>query len=299
MSKTSTTVRLGIFIVLGLVILVGFVYYIGANQNLFGSTTRLKTVFKNISGLQSGANVRFSGINVGTVDNIQILTDSTVGIEFIVESSASKYIKQDGMVSIASDGIMGDKVVNVTSGSAGKKRVKDGDLLKSVEPLEFDAIIAKAEQMASGLNTITENVADITSSIKQGRGTIGMLLYDQEMADRTRFLMTGLNRTVGSLNRNLKNTETGTAAFSENMKALQGNFLLKGYFKKKEKGKQDVEKERLKAAERIEGAIRDSVNNMESKKRKIRRKQARDAKRDAKRDARQQKKDEETQMSAE
>ena len=297
MSKTSTTVRLGIFVVVGLLIMVGFVYYIGANQNLFGATTRIKTVFKNISGLQGGANVRFSGINVGTVENIEILTDSTVGVNLIIDNTAAKYIKKDGTVGIGSDGIMGDKVVNITAGTAGQKPIADGDQLKSIAPFEFDAIFAKAEQMADGLNSITSNVANITTAIKEGRGTIGMLLYDQEMADRTRYLLTGLNRTVGSLNKNLKNTEAGTEAFTENMKALQNNFLLKGYFKKKEKAKEEAEKDKQKAIEEREDAKKDSLEKAEKANKKLKKKQAKEAAREAKRLAKAEKEAADKQMS--
>ena len=274
-NKGAQNIGLGVFIIAGIGLLIGFIYYIGANQNLFGSTTQVSTIFHNISGLQVGANARFAGINVGTIEGITIISDTTVRVDVRLENKVIPYVKKDSRMSIGSDGLMGDKVLAIGSGAVGAESVKGGDVLPSEEPLELDAIMAKAATMASSVSEITSNVANITTTIKQGRGTIGMLLYDQKAADRMRFLLTGLNRTVGSLNKNLQNAEQGTEAFSENMKALQGNFLLKGYFKKKEKEKEKVRLDSVdKATESEKRRVNDAIQN-QRKLDKDKKKQAR------------------------
>ena len=68
-------IRLGLFIIGGLVIFVFAIFLIGKQKNLFNPVFKLTTTFNNISGLQVGNNIRFSGINVGTVDNINIIND--------------------------------------------------------------------------------------------------------------------------------------------------------------------------------------------------------------------------------
>ena len=78
--NTSNRIRLGIFVSLGIVLFILGVYFIGERQQLFRSTFRLSCVFKDVAGLQSGGNVRFSGITVGTVDNISIVSDTTVKV---------------------------------------------------------------------------------------------------------------------------------------------------------------------------------------------------------------------------
>lgn len=267
-ASTSKNIGLGVFILVGLLLLTGFVFYIGANQQLFGSTTQLTTVYRNISGLQPGANVRFSGINVGTVDDIEIISDTTVRLSFRVSNSVVPYIKKDSRTSIGSDGIMGDKILNLSSGTSGKESIAGGDLLASEEPLVMDSIMARASAMATSVSTITENLADMSNSIRQGKGTIGMLLYDEGLAKRTRGIVNKLNTTVGALNTNLENTKEGTAAFSENMKALQGNILFRGYFKKKEKARQDSIRKAEKAAKKLQEAREDSIRKAEKEARK-------------------------------
>lgn len=278
-ASTSKNIGLGVFILLGLLLLTGFVFYIGANQQLFGSTTQLSTVFQNIAGLQPGANVRFSGINVGTVDDIEITSDTTVRLSFRVSNSVVPYIKKDSRTSIGSDGIMGDKILNLSSGTSSQSSISGGDMLASDEPLMMDSIMARASAMATSVSTLTANLADMSSSIRAGKGTIGMLLYDQSLAQRTRGIVTKLNTTVGSLNTNLENTKAGTAAFSENMKALQGNVLFRGYFKKKEKARQDSIRKVEKEAKKREEARQDSIRKVEKATKKQSRIDARNQRR--------------------
>jgi phospholipid/cholesterol/gamma-HCH transport system substrate-binding protein len=278
-SKVSQNGWLGAFIIGGLVLAIGLVYYIGANQNLFGSTTQIESVFGNISGLQPGASVRFSGINVGTVEEIRITTDSTVLVGMRLDNSVVPYVKKDSKATIGSDGIMGDKVINITSGTHTTAQIEGGDKLVSVAPMEIDAIIAQAEKMVGSVSVLTNNLADISNDVKSGKGTIGMMLYDQQMANRMRYLLTGLNQTVGSLNKNLVNAQSGTEAFSENMKALQGNVLLRGYFKKKEKAKEKLEKDVIDTQRKIEESKQDSIEDVTKKqKRELRRKEKADRK---------------------
>lgn len=287
-SKTSQNIRLGLFVLGGVVILVGFIFFIGANQSLFGSSTKVVTIFKNISGLQVGANVRFSGINVGTVDDIHIVTDSTVEVTLLVDNKAARYVKTDSRVMIGSDGIMGDKVINLTTGSPDKDRIKNGAKLKSEEPMEFDQIMAKAQGMANSLHTITANMADITDNIKQGKGTIGMLLYDEKTANTTRTLLAGVNRSVQGLGDNMNNLKSGTQAFSENMKAVQNNVLLRGYFKKKERAVQDSIEKAQASSNKIFRIKRDSIIKAQQLKDKEERRLKRQQRREARRNKTQQ-----------
>src|SRR5664279_2559039 len=96
--ETHTTkfkVRLGLFITGGLLIFVVAVFIIGRQKNLFSPVYKLTTTFNNVSGLQVGNTVRFSGINVGTVDNINIVNDSTVKVDLILKKDVQRFIKSD------------------------------------------------------------------------------------------------------------------------------------------------------------------------------------------------------------
>ena len=83
--ENSNRIRLGIFVISGLVLLIVGLYFIGSNKNLFGSTLKLETSFREISGLQTGNNVRYSGINVGTINKIEIINDTTIRVEMVID----------------------------------------------------------------------------------------------------------------------------------------------------------------------------------------------------------------------
>lgn len=82
--KSSTNWKLGLFVALGLAIFVFFIFFIGKNKNVFSSTISLNSCFDNVNGLAVGNNVRFAGIKVGTVTDIQIINDTTVKVDILV-----------------------------------------------------------------------------------------------------------------------------------------------------------------------------------------------------------------------
>src|SRR5690606_27691792 len=112
--QNAYKIKLGIFVTIGLLILFVIIFFIGSNQNLFSSKFRINTNFGNVSGLQVGGQVRFSGIAVGTIENIQIVNDSTVNVGLIIDNDVKKFIKKDSKASIASEGVIGDKILVIS-----------------------------------------------------------------------------------------------------------------------------------------------------------------------------------------
>ena len=123
-------VRLGLFIIGGLVIFVIAIFIIGKQENLFDPVFKITTTFNNVSGLEAGSNIRFSGINVGTVDNIRIINDTTVRVDMLIKTSVQQFIKNDCEAGIGSAGIIGDRILIITQGSEGAPLVKDGAIHK-------------------------------------------------------------------------------------------------------------------------------------------------------------------------
>ncbi len=212
-------IRLGFFVAGGLAIFVLAIFIIGRQKNLFNPVFKLTTTFYNVSGLQVGNNIRFSGINVGTVDNIVIINDSTVRVDMLVRKEVHKFIKSDCQVSIGSEGIIGDRLLVITQGSTEAPLAREGQKLISTEPVETDAIMASLEVTAANAEVISDQLANIMSNINGGQGTLGRLIQDTTIANN-------LDQTIVNLKKSSKGLD-------ENMNAVKHNFLLKGYFKKK------------------------------------------------------------------
>src|ERR1700733_13759769 len=130
--------KLGFFSVAALVIAVSAIYYIGSQKNKFGSVLHISALFNSVSGLKIGSNVRLGGIDVGTVDGISLVTDTSVQVEMIIQKKAQKFIKKDAKVSISSEGLMGDKVIAIVAGTPGQPAVVEGDVMTTLRPIETD-----------------------------------------------------------------------------------------------------------------------------------------------------------------
>lgn len=218
-------VRLGLFIAGGLSLFVIAIFIIGKQKNLFNPVFKLTTTFYNTSGLQVGNNIRFSGINVGTVDNIIIINDSTVWVNMLIRKEVKQFIKSDCVVAIGSEGLIGDRLLIITQGSSGAPLAKEGQKLSSIEPVETDAIISSLMVTAGNAEVISQQLAEIMFKINSGNGTLGRLIQDSTFAD--------------NLNETMVNLKKSSKGLNQNMEAAKHNFLLRGYFNKKKKAAED------------------------------------------------------------
>ena len=228
-TERGSTLRLGIFVVTGLLIFIMGVFYIGQKQRLFSRTIKIKFVCANVSGLQAGNNVRFSGINVGTVANIILITDTAAQVEMVIEKRVKKFIKKDAAASVGSDGLMGDKVVNISPGSPNGQEIENNDVIGYEGGNSLDEIMRQVKIVSTNAASMTGDLADIISNIHQGKGAVGKLLSDSTFAKN-------LDQTMVSV-------KQGAKGFKEDMDAAQHSFLLKGYFKKKQKENEKKQKE--------------------------------------------------------
>ncbi len=250
-TTSSQKIKIGAFTVVGLLVLFLAVFYIGNQKSLFSSTFKVYGTFKNVSGLTVGNNVRFAGINVGVVEAINIVTDSSVRVDLTLNNSVRKFIKTDSKMSIGSDGLMGDKLVVIAPGGiTSQTEISEGKELGSVNPVDVDKIITKLIKVADNAESLTSDLSQIVAKVNSGKGSIGRLLNNDKIAR-------DLEGTVKQAQTTMKGVHSTTATLNEDLKAAQHNFLLRGFFKKKEKAakaKQDsikkVQEEAIKAKEK-------------------------------------------------
>jgi phospholipid/cholesterol/gamma-HCH transport system substrate-binding protein len=230
---TKFKVRLGLFIAGGLMIFIVAVFIIGRQKNLFVPVYKLTTTFYNVSGLQVGNNIRFSGIDVGTVDNIKIINDSTVQVDMLIQKNVQQFIKADCEAAIGSAGLIGDRILIITQGSSDAALAKDGQQITSKEPVEPDAIMASLQVTADNAAIVSLQLAEIMTKVNSGSGTLGRFIQDSTIAEN-------INQTIVNLKKSSKGLD-------ENMKAAKENFLFRGYYKRKEKA---AEKIKIDSAEK-------------------------------------------------
>jgi phospholipid/cholesterol/gamma-HCH transport system substrate-binding protein len=256
------TWKLGMFVVLGLLVFVGTIYLIGKQHNLFGSTFRITAAFKTVSGLKQGNNVRFSGINIGTVSSIDLITDTSVLVELLIKKEVQQFIKKDATAGIGSDGLMGDKVLTISPGTIANTCVKDNDRITSRNAIEMEDIMKSVKASVDNAGIITAQLAQFSYKMNNGNGTLTRLITDEEFSTSLKSTLSNLqkssqefarfttkmNNGKGALNKlvsdekfsktldsTMQNLQKGTKGLSENMEAAKSNILFRGYFNKKKR----------------------------------------------------------------
>ncbi len=139
--QVFNSVKLGVFVLGGLVFLVLLLYMIGKNRNLFGDTYVLKARFENVQGLVAGNNVRFSGIQAGTVKSIKILNDTVIEVTMLMDKKMLSIIRKDAVVSIGTEGLVGNKVVNIVPSGKPDVLAEEGDILASRKAVATDEML--------------------------------------------------------------------------------------------------------------------------------------------------------------
>lgn len=185
MNKTTANIKLGLFVIAGLLFLILLLYMIGKDQNLFGSNFRLKARFSNVQGLTQGNNVRYLGIQVGTVNKIAIRNDTLIEVTMIINTSVKKNIFKDAVASIGTDGLVGNKLINITPGKESRIPVEDGDILAIKKTVDTDDILQSLAATSGDIATIASELKSTVYRINNSP-VIWSLLDDKTLPDNIR-----------------------------------------------------------------------------------------------------------------
>ena len=199
--STSQKMYVGILVLAGTVILITTLYFVGMRQHLFSKNIELSAVFTDVSGLQPGNNVRYSGVNVGTVKKIEMKGEGKIWVEMSIEEKSARFIKKDAVASIASDGLVGSMVVNIVPGAdKSAKMVVSGDQIQIRTKVSVDEILETFSKTNESAALITSDLAKITHQVVGGKGALGALVSDPSLESDLRRSIAALKRTSEGTN---------------------------------------------------------------------------------------------------
>ncbi len=203
-TQSTTHLKLGIFVTVGFLLFAVALYFISAKEQFFSSTFRVSGVFADVSGLQAGNNVRFSGVTVGLVESITIESDSTVRVDMLINDNTRRFIKKDAEAAIGTEGLMGNKIVVITPGTSSMPAIEDKDRITTRPPLDFDLMLHTLKSTNDNVEHITGDLADIVHTIRRGKGTIGQLLMDSTYLEKARDNVTQITNDVAEISGTLR-----------------------------------------------------------------------------------------------
>ncbi|KAB2843824.1 MAG: MCE family protein [Melioribacteraceae bacterium] len=301
MLKHFEGARLGIFIFFGTVLLILAIFMIGNRDSLFVSSITVKTYFQKVQGLRTGAPVRLSGYDIGSVSSMSLVSDTSGRVEVImrIEEDVKHFIRLDSEASIETEGLVGKQIISISPGTTKFAAVTDGGIIKAKDPVSVEAIIKEVQDIMSYIKDITKEFTGISTKINAGEGTIGKLINDDQLyyaavditksADRNlttiterledvsnfiislgggvedvmnnvdtaiadlKFMISDIKQGKGTLGLLMKDesvydsvkatinnlvgtteaTMIGARRFAENMEALKHNWLFKSYFEQR------------------------------------------------------------------
>lgn len=174
----NRSIKLGLMVAGGLALFVVAIFYLGSQQNLFTSSVKVKSYFRDVKGLMEGNKVQYSGITVGHVSHIEIVDDTTILVKMAVKKDVQKFIRKNSKVDIGSDGLMGSKIVNIHPGTSQTGPITDDDVLMTKQSVDFQDVLEEAQSVIQQSNTIIAHLRDISNKMNNGEGDFAKLLND-------------------------------------------------------------------------------------------------------------------------
>lgn len=196
----SRKIKLGFFIGIGLLLFIIALFYLGNKENIFTPTVTLNSIFSDVSGLTAGNNVMYSGINIGTVQSIDIQGINKVRVIMTVQKSVIKYIKKDSQVTINSTSLVGSKAISISSGSDTSKSAEDGDYLPSTLPIDIGQIMNNLYNSTKQADSIAKELTTIVAKVNSGEGTLGQLINNKGLYNSVDSAFTVFSNSTGQVN---------------------------------------------------------------------------------------------------
>jgi phospholipid/cholesterol/gamma-HCH transport system substrate-binding protein len=181
----SRQARVGLLVLAGLLLFTVALFAIANQSFLFTDTFFIRSRFDNVAGLPSGAAVQFQGVNVGRVESIALPSEpgGQIVVSMAVNERARHLIHTNTQAQIKSDGLVGSQIVVLVNPPtmAGAEPVEEGDYIPSVPPFDFFEITDKALASVQRFEQAATSFEQIMLDVQQGEGTLGKIIYDDQL----------------------------------------------------------------------------------------------------------------------
>jgi phospholipid/cholesterol/gamma-HCH transport system substrate-binding protein len=197
--QTLSNLKLGAFVLAGLLFLILLLYMIGKNRNLFGANFILKARFENVQGLKAGNNVRYAGIDVGTVKRINIVNDTLIELVMTIDDKVRSIIHKNAIVSIGTDGLVGNKVVNITAAKQPSPVAEDGDILLSKKPVDTDEMLRTLYKTNNDIAVVADNLKTTLNRLNNS-GALWSVLNEQGLPQNLKLSASNIRQATAKAN---------------------------------------------------------------------------------------------------
>ncbi len=203
---TWTELRVGLFVLVGLFILAAGIFYV-TGATFIGPKYRLKTYLPEASDLANGAPVRVDGVEVGNVESIRLAArtaghipakNRNIEVVMRIDRRFQQEILSDSTASLVTQGLLGNRVVNITRGFTGVP-LKEGQEITGTEEKAIKEVVERSADVLANLQALSDNVKDLLAGVQEGRGTLGKLLTDDQAYKNLNSVLAKTNQVVTNI----------------------------------------------------------------------------------------------------
>lgn len=195
-SENKRSLIVGLFVFIGLIILVAGILVMGTQQNKFSKNLKVTSYFKDVKGLKVGNNVWFSGVKVGIVKEIAFEGVENVRVTMNIEEKNSQFIRKDVLATLGSDGLIGNSIISLVGGNAQTPQIQEGDVLKTGSSGGMEQMMGMLQENGANLSVITQNFAKLSQQMVDGKGTVGALMTDDAIATNLKTSVQSMNKVM-------------------------------------------------------------------------------------------------------
>lgn len=221
----SKQLRLGLFVIISTVLFITVLYLIGQKQNMFKKSFTISANFQNVNGLQKGNNVRYSGVDIGMVNGINMINDSVINVRMKIDEKITGHIKKNAIATIGSDGLVGNMIINIIPGEGLEQNVISGDTIASYSRIGADDILSTLNATNDNLSILIAGLLKITNKMNEGEGTLGVLLNDTVMSQDIKKAIQNLKFTSQNASKSISELNSIIASVKDNDKTVLGKLI--------------------------------------------------------------------------
>lgn len=223
-TNNRRAVIVGIFILLGLAILILTILTLGSQKKTFERSITVTSFFDDVNGLQKGNNIWFSGVKVGTIKKVTLTGKGQVEVDMNIESHSRQFIRKDAKAKISTDGLIGNKIIEIYGGTLNAGEIESGDQLGNTKLLSTDAMMNTLSKNNDNLFEITNDFKIISNRLVAGKGSIGKLLSNDSIVNQ----INATTLTLKKASENLEKLSANVSAYTSklNNKGTLANDLV-------------------------------------------------------------------------
>lgn len=200
-------IRIGIFSLIAIVLFIFAILMIGGGGNFWEKKIILHTRFSTVGGFKIDSPVTVGGVVAGRVKKINFAESEghyLVGLDLEVKESILPQIREDSRAQIKTQGLLGDRYIEITMGQIDFPKIKAGGFIQSSNQIDFDDLAAQSSEFINKLSSLSDEMKTLIHNVNEGTGTLGQLAQDKKLYERTTNLINEIESLLGEIKKNPK-----------------------------------------------------------------------------------------------